>query len=205
LTYVDSGGTQQTLVLTPSAAKADGTSATLGVPTDANGAFRLQVFGSSVQPLLQIVPVVTAVADNGASLTLTGGGFVEGAASYTVAGTTVTDTSAANGPDVQSYNYDNNRVSLPEPAHGPGALTVTTAGGTSAAVTVNDVYPALGGLGDVAYDAGGKTLWVIDSNSPATISQLNAATGAVLKTIALPTARPMATTAACRWSPRPSA
>ncbi|WP_404710694.1 Ig-like domain-containing protein [Sphingomonas sp. MMS24-J13] len=199
LSYLDSGGTQRWVVLTPSVAKADGTSATLTVPGYANGAFGLQVFGSSAFPTLQIVPVVTAANSSSSTLQLSGGGFVEGASTYKIANASVIDSTANDGPDVTggyAYNgnyyqnyYDNARANLTEPVHGTGTVTVTTAGGTSAAALLNVADPGLGYLGDVATDANAGTTWVVSgTNGQAALEQINLATGATIKTIALPNA-----------------
>ena len=91
LRWVDINGALQMVRLSPSTAAADGTSATLVVPTYANGAFSLQLFGSSTQPLLQIVPTVQGI-DVQDRTVLFGSGFVEGAGVYSFAGANVADT-----------------------------------------------------------------------------------------------------------------
>jgi hypothetical protein len=80
--------------LNPSAAAAEASSATLIVPTYANGAFSLQLFGAAAQPLLQIVPVLRGYDEYGSddTLYLFGAGFVEGASTYGFAGKSVADT-----------------------------------------------------------------------------------------------------------------
>ena len=86
-------GTLQMVQLSPIAAAPDGTSATLVVPTYANGAFTLQVLGSASQPLLQIVPTLTSF-DQQNGLYLYGAGFVENGSTYSFAGASVADTDA---------------------------------------------------------------------------------------------------------------
>ena len=53
LRYVNVNGVLQMVKLNPGSAAADGSSATLTLPAYVNGAFTLQMFGSSSQPLLQ--------------------------------------------------------------------------------------------------------------------------------------------------------
>ena len=128
------------MLLSPSAATADGTSATFIVPNYANGVATLSVLGSSTVLTLQIVPTLTSYSIDGTNtLRLFGTGLQEGSASnavtYNFAGGSVTDTAGTAGPDV--YNNisgsDNTAVYLPsEPVHGFGTVTTTTAGGTSA-------------------------------------------------------------------------
>ena len=81
LRYTDYNGSAAMVRLSPTAAAADGTSATLVIPDYANGAFALQLFGSATQPLLQIVPVLASYDENG-TMYLYGAGFVEGATRY---------------------------------------------------------------------------------------------------------------------------
>jgi hypothetical protein len=187
LRSVDDSGNARMTLLHPTAASADGTSATLVVPAFANGAFTLQMLGASGQPLLQIVPTLSGYNVVGSTtLQLIGSALVEGNASYQFAGVTVTDTAPGGaGPDVFA---DNGRVNLVEPVHGLGSVTVTTAGGTSAALSLNELHPGLSSLGDVAFDAASGQLWVVDANSPATISRIDMASGQVQQTIALPSA-----------------
>uniref|UniRef100_UPI003CF3B8E5 Ig-like domain-containing protein n=1 Tax=Massilia sp. TSP1-1-2 TaxID=2804649 RepID=UPI003CF3B8E5 len=59
LRYTDYNGAAAMVRVSPVAASADGTQATLLVPFEANGVFSLQMFGSASQPLLQIVPTLT--------------------------------------------------------------------------------------------------------------------------------------------------
>ena len=119
LTYTTSDGTVQTVLVHPSSASADGTSATLILPGYVNGVAKLSWLGASSAQTLQIVPVVTGYSDEGSTLTLSGSGFVEGASSYQLPGATVKDTAASSGPDVvSSYNpaigyLDNTGVNIP--------------------------------------------------------------------------------------------
>ena len=113
-----SGGTARTVLLNPTAAAGDGTSATLVVPVYANGVTDLRMLGSSTHPTLQIVPTLTSYNVDGTdTLRLFGSGFMEGSpasvTSYNFAGGTATDTVGNSGVDV--YNVvsgsDNTLVS----------------------------------------------------------------------------------------------
>src|SRR5262249_47609197 len=145
--------------------------------------------GSTLGPVLQIVPVVTAVDVTSASTTqLRGRGFVEGNNSlYAFASGTVTDTSVSTGPNVFSgVAFDNDAVNLTLPVAGPGTLTVTTAGGTAAPISWNVASPALPSnsrLVDVA--SNGTTLWV-GNDSTGKIHRINPATGAELGSFTIP-------------------
>jgi hypothetical protein len=187
--WTDINGSAQMVKLSPSAVSADGTSATLIVPQYANGVFALQLFGSTSQPLLQIVPTITAV-DVQDRTVLFGSGFVEGAGSYSFAGASVADTPAdANNVDVyydQPTQNQNggaylNRTALP--VHELGNVTVTTAGGSSA---LNTIRIAIIGTspGDVAVDAAGS-LWVGDYADPRHLIMIDPATGQALQTISM--------------------
>ncbi len=187
--YVDSGGTAQTVALQPATATADGTAATLVVPANANGAGRLQVFGSSSQPVLQIVPVLTGFTASGnTSLSLAGQGLVEGATTYTIPGATIVDTSAGTGPDVTAgyvgSNYvDNSAVNIPVTSYGAGSVTVMTAGGTSAALALNVFDPGLSNVTDVAVDTAGSAVWLVDGYGTGQLNKVDPATGSVLATV----------------------
>jgi hypothetical protein len=194
LRYLDSTGVQQTVLLNPTAAAVNGTSATLIVPDYANGVTALQMLGASGQPLLQIVPVVSGYNVNGTNtLQLFGSGFQEGSASNTVsynfAGATVSDTSSSSGADVSNANgagHDNNAVLLTEPVHGLGNVTVTTAGGTSAPLSLNELETGDGLLRDVAFDPSNPNqLWVADNANPAVIHLIDATTGQQIRSITL--------------------
>src|SRR5262249_20143593 len=133
LRYVDVNGAVQMVKLNPSAAVADGSSATLVVPGYANGAFTLQLFGSASQPLLQIVPTLSGY-DIQAGTVLYGSGFVEGAGSYSFAGASVADTPADSAGNVDVYynaagDTQNGSARLTRtalPTHGLGNVVVTT-------------------------------------------------------------------------------
>jgi hypothetical protein len=190
LRWTDVNGTLQMTRLSPSAVSAEGTSATLIVPAYANGAFSLQMLGSSNQPLLQIVPTLTSY-DVQDRTVLYGSGFVEGGAAYSFPGTTVADAPAdANTIDVYYDSQDQNRAVYLNrsalPSHGIGNASVTTAGGTSAPVALNSVRLSVPStaLGDVAIDAEGM-LWVGDQSNPTQLLRINPATGAVIKTLSL--------------------
>ncbi|SCX42366.1 Ig-like domain-containing protein [Nitrosospira sp. Nsp1] len=195
LRWTDISGNARMTQLNPTSAAANGSSATLLIPEYANGVASLQVFGSASQPLLQIVPRLTGFDVQNAALSLYGSGFVEGASSYNFIGATVADSQINGSADVY-YNNDfsaqNGRAYLDTntlPRHGLGGVTVTTAGGTSAALDLNLLRPgdtaAVGALGDVAVDPSSGALWVSDNNNPGHILRIDAASGAILQTITL--------------------
>jgi hypothetical protein len=193
--YTDLSGNLQMVKLNPDSASNDGTRATLIVPGYANGAFTLQVIGSASQPLLQIVPTLKGY-DQQSRLVLFGSGFVEGAGTYHLAGNDVSDNAIDGNIDVY-YNADFslqngsaylNTAALPR--HGMGNVTVTTAGGTSAALSLNSVLPGtasgpVGALGDVAVDPSNGGLWTSDGANPGHLLRIDAATGKVLQSITL--------------------
>ena len=186
--YVSSDGNPHVTIINPATATADGTGATMVVPAGINGAARLWVFGSSTQPLLQIVPTVASDVLTGGNLQAAGTGFAEAASTYTVANKTVVDTAANAGPDVfeQYPTYvPNGTVNIPELVHGYGSLVVTTAGGSSAAYPVNYANPGFGYLRDVAVDPTSNATWTIDNASPAVIHKINLSDGTELQKITL--------------------
>ncbi len=192
LRWVDNSGVQQVTVLSPVAASADGTRATLVLPLYANGAFGLQVFGSGSQPMLQVVPKLTGVEADGRTLLL-GSGFVEGATVYGFPGTAVADTAGDGGEvDVgftRDFSAQNGSASLGAtalPRYGYGSVTVSTAGGTSAALGLEALRTSVTGvsLGDVAADAQGQ-LWVSDQANPGHLLKVDAGTGQTLQTITM--------------------
>ncbi|MDH3461143.1 MAG: hypothetical protein OEM00_09250, partial [Burkholderiaceae bacterium] len=194
LRWVHINGSPQTVRLSPSAAAADGTSATLLIPGYANGAFSLQIFGSSAQPLLQIVPTLSSYDVTSNTTSLFGSGFVEGAGTYDFAGASVDDD--GGNIDVTSSSNQNERANLNTtalPRHGIGDIKVTTAGGTSALLNLNllrvDEAGLQGGqLGDVAIDPSTGDLWVSDYNNPGHLKRIDPASGEVLQTITLTSA-----------------
>jgi hypothetical protein len=200
LRYTDYQGNLSMVRVSPTSAAADGTRATLVLPANVNGAFALQVFGSSSQPLLQIVPTLHAFTENG-SLALLGSGFVEGASSFNLPGATLADTAVNAGADI-TYGYDernvygeNNLANIPlanTPRYGLGNASVTTAGGTSAALALNVVRPggtvATGYLTDVAVDRTTGATWVLDNDAPGHLLRIDPATGAIAQSITLTTA-----------------
>ena len=190
LHYSDQSGTARLVSLTPSSAAADGTSAVVAIPAYANGSFRIQVFGASGQPVLQIVPVLNGFTASGTNLALIGAGLVEAGTTYRLPGSTITDTSATAGPDVVYGNtpsVENGLVNVGAAKFGFGSITVTTVGGTSAALSVNALSPGLGTLADLAVDAAGAA-WVADSSGIGNLHKIDVATGAELASIALTTA-----------------
>jgi ligand-binding sensor domain-containing protein len=70
------------------------------------------------------------------------------------------------------------------PVHGLGNVTLTTAGGTSAPLVLNELRVNVNGtyLGDVAVDADGK-IWVTDYANPGKLQQIDPASGQILNTI----------------------
>ena len=183
--YVDYNGASVFGTVAPVSASSDGSQATLVLPNQVNGVTRLQVLGSSSQPLVQIVPVLSGVSASGSTVVVSGLGFVEGASTYRLPGATVVDTSVTAGPDV-GYAYSGvTSVSVPVSVFGAGAVTVTTAGGTSAPLASGLVGPGLGNLVDVAVDASGTSVWVVDNASTGRIVKVDVATGATLASIAL--------------------
>ena len=178
-------GELRTERLTPAAAAVDGSSATLTIPNHYNGAFTVQMLGSTVQPLLQIVPVVTGYDATGDSLYLRGRGFLEGGSSISLAGATVVDTSTDTTTDIYyQATSDNTGLRLYEPRHGLGPLTVTTAGGTSAPFDLNELtVVANRNNRDIAIDTTSGAIWVSDDQNPAKLHRLDIATGADLQTI----------------------
>ena len=195
LAYTNSNGTAQTVLLRPSAAAADGTSATLIVPLYANGVATLSVLGAATRPRLQIVPLLTSYNVSGSTLQLFGAGLVEGASSYTLGGATVSDTAVNAGPDVFSASNptlnqfaDNVAVNISGAPFGLGTATVITAGGTSAPLAFNVFNPAVSTLGDVAADPATGSVWVSDFNNPAKLDLVNPSTGQVASSITLTSA-----------------
>ena len=196
LRWSDINGNAQMTRLQPTAAAADGTSATLVLPAYANGAYTLQVFGSASQPLLQIVPKLDRY-DQQDRLVLFGSGFVEGASTYRLAGITVTDTPADASTNNINVYYDsseqNRSAYLDRTAlarYGLGGVTVSTAGGTSAALELNVLRPAVdqaegGYLGDVAVDPASGELWVLDYRNPGHLQRIDTTSGQVLQTVTL--------------------
>ena len=185
--WMDSAGTLQVSVLQPERVAGNGASATLVVPDNANGAFALQILGAPDSPVLQIVPRLLAYEDSGANV-LSGAGLVEGASTYRFTGVTLTDLDKAGSADVY---YDNSSVSLGSaalPFHGAGAVTVTTAGGTSEALHLGQTRIQLGGntLGDLAIDPRSGALWVTDTELPSRLFRIDPVSGAALQSLTLP-------------------
>ncbi len=153
----------------------------------ANGAFELQVLGSASQPLLQIVPVLKSFDENG-SLNLYGAGFVEGDSNLVLAGVSMTTRWSTPGRHhvllrqharcSTSTTAAATFTAATLPRYGLGNVTVTTAGGTSAALALNVMRPgsdsaSVGALGDVAVNAAGN-LWVSDTANPSRLLRIDA-------------------------------
>jgi hypothetical protein len=189
LRFVDDMGAVRAVTVSPTVATADGTRATLILPTGLNGAFTLRVPGSAAQPLLQIVPVLTGWAADANKTTLAGLGLVDGATTYSFPGTIVGDTAAGddwwNGGIDVSGDALLGRVALPR--FGAGVVRVTTAGGTSAPLAVTMIRTSLPGtaVGDVAVNADG-TLWVADTATPGKLHLVNPTSGGVIRTLPVP-------------------
>ena len=189
--YTPSGGsTTSYVLLAPSAAAANGTSATFIVPAYANGVATLSVLGSSSAQTLQIVPTLSSYFVDGTNaLRLFGSGLQEGSATnpviYNFAGGSVTDTAGNSGPDVYSSSGDNTGVYLPtEAVHGFGTVTTTTAGGTSAPLTMNELQTGDGLVRAIAMDTAHPTqLWVADNANPAQLHLIDTTTGAQIRAI----------------------
>ncbi|MGB8169737.1 MAG: pre-peptidase C-terminal domain-containing protein, partial [Chthoniobacteraceae bacterium] len=189
--YLDGNGTLVTRLLNPTTANVAGTSATLIVPTNANGVFALHEVGSANAPLLQIVPTLSYVEVQGNnSARWRGLGFLEGNGTvYSFGGTTTTDsaTSSGGGADVGAfYAVDNDgaNVAMPTGGLGSGLATIQTSGGTSAAVPWRALNTGLATtLYDVAYEPGTGNLLVATNTE---IKRLDAATGATLSSFAMP-------------------
>ena len=176
-------GTTTTILLHPNFVDAGGTRATFVVPSNLNGAFPVHVAGSASAPILQIVPIVDSVDETRVSTNLRGAGFVAGHDSVYQAGTaTLTDTG------VPSYQFtvdetSNSTVSLePPPPGGPGMVRVTTAGGTSAPIPWNVLYPlnefseGMGTISALTFDPSSGAAVILDQSSQ--IRWLDPATGA---------------------------
>jgi hypothetical protein len=184
--FYDDSGNVNVQNFNPTTAAADGTSATLAIPTNYNGAFPLLVIGSSFAPLLQIVPVVTSFDVNGVNTAqITGRGFVEAnLTSYNFPGATIVDTAQGTGPDIVSSGTVGN---LNLPVAGAGNFTITTAGGTSAPVAFNSISPVLAAtVYDVAYSTATSELLVGTSGSGGLIYRINPTTGAQIGSYAIP-------------------
>ena len=190
--YVDINGTNVTELLHPFYTDVTGQLAEVAVPNYYNGAFVVHIVGTSTAPLLQIVPQATSVYMSGvAQAQIQGYGFIEGNGSvYSFNGVTVVDTSVSSGPDVY-YNPNNGYVSnalvyLTPPTSGPGLLTVTTPGGTSAPIAWNVINPNSGPLSDVAVDPSSGAVYVSLYNGNQ-IQRINPSAGAAIGSpLALP-------------------
>ncbi|MEQ1563152.1 MAG: hypothetical protein ABL935_07115, partial [Nitrospiraceae bacterium] len=150
-----------------------------------NGVFTLRVVGSSFAPLLQIVPMVTAVDVNGVnSAQIQGSGFVEGNGTvYQWANGSVVDADTGTLTNVFSSGT---RVNLTLPTtYGPGLFTVTTVGGTSAPLADNGVNTGRGFLRDLAIDRTTNQAWLITNDTPAQVHRIDLTTGQSLGTFSL--------------------
>jgi hypothetical protein len=90
--------------------------------------------------------------------------------------------------DYTSSPYVNNgRVNMTDPVHGIGNLTVTTAGGTSAPLVLNEVRTAVPDQAfDMAFDAASGHVWMADSNTnPNALHLVDLTTGQTVRSITL--------------------
>ena len=148
---VDQSGNVDDLIVRPSAVNDDHTQAQVLVPLNAVSGI-VRVVGSANTVALQVLPAVTnvqveSVAGDGSSaqLLIAGLGFVEGAAEYVFGSRTVLDSSSGTGPDVFGRSdpvlgFIANgyvRVTVPLSNGVFGAISVKTAGGTSASYTTS--------------------------------------------------------------------
>ncbi len=147
---LDGNGTPGERVVRPIAFTADGTELTVVVPIDVAVTGAVGIVGDrNNQPRqLQVVPILESVDFNGiaangstASVRLRGRGIIEGNnTTYTFGSVSVVDTAINAGPNSGGfYQFDNDGADLTLPtASGAyhGAVTITTAGGTSAPFTV---------------------------------------------------------------------
>ena len=186
LRYFDNNGNVQVTVVNPSFVNADGTEASLEVPSFLNGAFELLIPGSANQPLLQVVPTISSIDITSSNQArLVGSGISEGDSSYNFVGGVLVDPDGSfNTVDVFSNGSQVNLNALP--VHGFGELTVTTAAGTSNAITPNFLSAGLGDLRDIAFD--GTHLWLAPRQSGQQLHQVSLTTGETLNSLDLPLA-----------------
>jgi hypothetical protein len=181
--YFNDAGNLVVQNLNPGFVSADGTEAQVTVPGHWTGAFALNVVGSDLAPLLQVVPTLTGIDVSGVGFaTLFGSGLVEGGGTvYRFAGVDRPD------PDAGSTTVDvfssGTRANVVLPVHGLGELTVTTAAGTSAPLALNDLHPGQGQLIDVAYQASTGQVIAADNNE---INRIDPATGSTVGTLDIP-------------------
>ena len=196
LRYVDVDGKLQVTHLEPNAAAPDGKTATVTVPAYANGAFPVQLAGSNSRVPLQIVPTLDSVAVQNRP-TLLGSGFVEGASSYSFSRATFFDTpsdrndievGADPGSAIPNGAAYVDRTALPLRGLGNVLVSVTTTGGTSVAVSLDDQRQETIGVGsttnDFAIVPGTTAFWVIDNANPGHILKIDATIG-TLQTITM--------------------
>ena len=170
--------------------KSDGTLLEVRVPLDAVTG-NLQVIGAAGTFSLQVVPVVSlAQASGGTQLRLLGAGFTEGSAlSVNVNGTVVADTGA--NIDVQNwFTSSGDRLVVNTASSAGQVVSVSTAGGTSAPVTVARDDPAtVNGMVDLAIfppGAGADAGRLLVADGTNLLKVLDPSTLATLRTIAMP-------------------
>jgi len=187
---IDVNGTVSNRVVRPDLASVDGTLGEVRVPQDAVTG-NLQVVGAAGSFALQVVPTlaVAEVSTSAPQLRLLGGGFTEGSAlTVNVNGTPIADT--GSNVDVSSWFLSNDRLYVSTAVAVGQLVSVTTAGGTSAAVAIAlDDPAAVGTLYDLAIfptSAGTDAGRLVVADATATLKVLDAATFAVVRTIAQP-------------------
>ena len=179
---IDSSGNEYQRVVAPIAAAADGTTAEFVLPEYYNGAFNVRVVGSAQARLLQIVPTVTLLGLSGDQLQLFGRGFVEDGTTYAFAGLNLADSDGAI--DVSAWAYGNDVAYFNNlPNFGFGNLTVTSAGGTSAPLTLDLLRHTAGTAYDTAFDSLNGQVLIAAANS---ILRLDPTTGATVASFARP-------------------
>ncbi len=160
-TSTDTSGNQRERIAAPFAVNADGTQVTVLVPDDAVTA-SIAIVGdkNGTQVPLQVVPLVTAVdftSVNSSARTgrvrVTGRGFVEGAdTQYQIGSVQLVDFQSGSGPDVFSTNTIAD-MTVPLDDNPFGAVTVTTAGGSSSPFVVDFTGITSTALSGTAADA----------------------------------------------------
>ncbi|MEK7675409.1 MAG: hypothetical protein AAB676_06200 [Verrucomicrobiota bacterium] len=147
---VDSLGNISNRAVLPDLAKTDGTLIEVRVPDDAMTG-NVQVIGANANLFLQIVPTLRMVERfSGSQVRLLGSGFTENSnLSVDFNGETVNDTGL--NVDVSLNFLANDTLSVHVPSGGGNLVSVITAGGVSAPVTIATTDPAdVGEMRDLA-------------------------------------------------------
>src|SRR5712671_2377755 len=190
---IDVLGGLSNVVLQPDLVSVNGTLAEIRVPDNAVTG-TIQVVGAAGVFPLQIVPTLELIEPfAGGQVRLLGSGFSEGASlSVNFNGVVVTDTGA--NIDVSNSNrfLANDTILMNIPGGGTSPVTVTTAGGTSAAVSIaNDDPVSISGMVSMAIfpassgaDAG--RLAVMDNATGTPIRILDPLTLALVRSLVTP-------------------